>query len=550
MNFESLKELYEAEAPENAQIVLNHYSVEKRIGQGSFAKIYQCRDTKTNKKFALKVEKIIDNFPTTPKEYETLKVLEGVNGVPAAHQIVKVKGTHYAVVMELLGMNLASVMQKLGRPLGLKSVLMVADQLLGILEEVHRRGVLHRDIKPENILIGSGNNSSQVYLVDYGLSKMWRNSDGSHVPLREGKSLVGTARFASLNNHQGKEQGKRDDLESLLYTLIYLLNKNLPWKETPAKLTSSLKYEYIESLKVSFGKNEICMAAPLEFFEIFSHIRKLDFTETPNYCFLRSLVRKAFHSTGQSFDQQFEWSSLLPKSQESIVTSSQDLRTRLQFSPEEDAAKDIPKETRQHNPLNKQFKTDLEVKSSSPLLPKMNAETPNKYKKEIGFDELSQVSDEERSAYSVISVLRSNDANDNPVEDTERPKKLNFSEMIPDFEKSEGEFDDNPWDLKEEMCDEFDPEEDRVIDKYYILNKKNLAKKSKTELDFIESPTTPKKHKSDLFNGGLNWSKMRETRSQELSREVLHKRAGHEGALKISRGANGHNKNEKNQFRK
>lgn len=77
--------------------------------------------------------------------------------------------------------------------------------MISRIERLHTRGYIHRDLKPENILIGLEENASTVFLIEFGLTKKWKLPSGEHIPFKDGKSLTGTARYASANTHLGIE---------------------------------------------------------------------------------------------------------------------------------------------------------------------------------------------------------------------------------------------------------------------------------------------------------------------------------------------------------
>jgi len=112
----------------------------------------------------------------------------------------------------------------------LKTMLMLAEQMIARLEYLHSQGWLHRDIKPDNFMCGHGLDDRSLYLIDFGLAKKYTKR-GTHMPFREDLGLEGTARYCGLNVHRGYEPGRRDDLEAIGYVLAYFnLRGKLPWQ--------------------------------------------------------------------------------------------------------------------------------------------------------------------------------------------------------------------------------------------------------------------------------------------------------------------------------
>jgi serine/threonine protein kinase len=110
------------------------------------------------------------------------------------------------MVMDLLGASLETLFERCKHKFDLKTVCICATQMIKRIEKVHEEGIIHRDIKPDNFLIGGTDATSDfIYVIDFGLAKFYRGPNGEHIPYREGKNLTGTARYASLNTHLGKE---------------------------------------------------------------------------------------------------------------------------------------------------------------------------------------------------------------------------------------------------------------------------------------------------------------------------------------------------------
>lgn len=130
------------------------------------------------------------------------------------------------------------------------------------IERVHEERIIHRDIKPDNFLIGGTElNKDNIYIIDFGLAKAYRDTDGKHIPYRDGKNLTGTARYASIATHKGKEQSRRDDLETIGHVLLYFLKGSLPWQGLPGKNKND-KYNAIKKKKLETPLEELCKGIP------------------------------------------------------------------------------------------------------------------------------------------------------------------------------------------------------------------------------------------------------------------------------------------------
>ncbi|KAK3007441.1 hypothetical protein RJ639_014988 [Escallonia herrerae] len=293
----------------------NKFRLGRKIGSGSFGEIYLGTNIQTNEEVAIKLETIKTKHPQLLYESKLYKILQGGTGIPNVRWF-GVEGDYNVLVMDLLGPSLEDLFNFCSRKLSLKTVLMLADQMVGLfssinrVEFVHSKSFLHRDIKPDNFLMGLGRRANQVYVIDFGLAKKYRDSSThAHIPYRENKNLTGTARYASMNTHLGIEQSRRDDLESLGYVLIYFLRGSLPWQGLKAG-TKKQKYEKISEKKVSTSIEALCRGYPSEFASYFHYCRTLRFDDKPDYAYLKRIFRDLFIREGFQFDYVFDWTIL------------------------------------------------------------------------------------------------------------------------------------------------------------------------------------------------------------------------------------------------
>ncbi|PKA56446.1 Casein kinase I isoform delta-like [Apostasia shenzhenica] len=297
----------------------NKFRLGRKIGSGSFGEIYLATNVQTNEEVAIKLENVKTKHPQLLYESKLYRILQGGTGIPNVRWF-GVEGDYNVLVMDLLGPSLEDLFNFCSRKLSLKSVLMLADQMINRVEYVHGKSFLHRDIKPDNFLMGLGRRANQVYIIDFGLAKKYRDSSThQHIPYRENKNLTGTARYASMNTHLGIEQSRRDDLESLGFVLMYLLRGSLPWQGLKAG-TKKQKYEKISEKKVSTSIEALCRGYPTEFASYFHYCRSLRFDDKPDYAYLKRLFRDLFIREGFQFDYVFDWTIL--KYQQSQTASA------------------------------------------------------------------------------------------------------------------------------------------------------------------------------------------------------------------------------------
>ncbi|KAJ6725867.1 CASEIN KINASE-RELATED [Salix purpurea] len=310
-------------------VIGGKFKLGRKIGSGSFGELYLGINVQSGEEVAVKLESVKTKHPQLHYESKLYMLLQGGTGIPHLKWF-GVEVDYNVMVIDLLGPSLEDLFNYCNRKLSLKTVLMLADQLINRVEYMHSRGFLHRDIKPDNFLMGLGRKANQVYIIDYGLAKKYRDlQTHKHIPYRYKAAIqeifclvffpskkgsaedaaVGTARYASVNTHLGVEQSRRDDLESLGYVLMYFLRGSLPWQGLKAG-TKKQKYDRISEKKMLTPTKVLCKNYPSEFTSYFHYCRSLRFEDKPDYSYLKRLFRDLFIREGYQFDYVFDWTIL------------------------------------------------------------------------------------------------------------------------------------------------------------------------------------------------------------------------------------------------
>ncbi|KAF8392439.1 hypothetical protein HHK36_022781 [Tetracentron sinense] len=278
-------------------VIGGKFKLRRKIANGSFCEICLGVNVESGEEVAVKLESVESKHPQLRHESKLYRLLQGGTGIPHLKWF-GVEGGYNAMVIDLLGPSLEDLFYYCSRKFTLKTVLMLADQLVSI----------------------------RVYFIDYGLAKKYKDKTHKHIQYRRsflsGKTGLSLARLGGLAMPALTltlelfallaEQSRRDDLESLGYVLMYFLRGSLPWQGLKAG-TKKQKYDKISEKKMLTPIEVLCKSYPSEFISYFHHCRSLQFDDKPDYSYLKRLFQDLFIREGYQFDYVFDWTMRYPQ---------------------------------------------------------------------------------------------------------------------------------------------------------------------------------------------------------------------------------------------
>ena len=303
-NMQSLK------LDENEKLLYKNFTIiiNRQLGKGGFGQIYLGRNIKENIPIAIKVE---ENGTRSHLflEYEILQDIQGDEGIPKVYKF-KQGHKHNYLIMELLGKSIDKLFSECKKNFSYKTIFQIGYQMIQRIEYIHSKGYIHRDIKPGNFVIGKGDKSKIIYIIDFGLSKRYIDKNNKkHIPYKEGKGLTGTARYVSLFTHYGIEQSRRDDIEGIAYNLIYLAKGKLPWQGVKTK-NKKEKHKKIMESKLAYTPEQLCKDLPDEFVNLLKYSRNLEFEENPDYKSIKLMFKNHITKNGGTMNFEFDWDKI------------------------------------------------------------------------------------------------------------------------------------------------------------------------------------------------------------------------------------------------
>ena len=291
-------------------IYIGDYSYFDRhlIGNGSFGQVFCGVHRYRRFRVAIKLPTEKSNCDMIDREVQFTRKMACEPGFPMLFYSSVIRGK-YVMVESLLGPSLDKLFIYCNKSFPMKTICLIGIDMVKRLRSMHKSGLLHRDLKPNNFTWGNYSknyytfnhcttpdyDTKTIYLIDFGLSESYIDpKTGTCYKNEKGGKFIGTLRYSSCNSHKGIRQCRKDDLESLMYILIYFYKGKLPWQDVKSKKKEE-KHQKIKEEKLKTTVETLCKDMPKEFEHLLNYIKGILFTEEPNYEKILSSFRNIIH---------------------------------------------------------------------------------------------------------------------------------------------------------------------------------------------------------------------------------------------------------------
>jgi len=209
---------------------LGDYQLLRKLGRGGMADVYAARQLSLGREVALKVlrpdfARDNDYIHRFRREARAAAKLNHPN-IVQVYEVGNVDSIHY-IAQELVdGENLRQSLDRNG-VIGTEGAIEVLVGVASALEVAAEAGITHRDIKPENVM---RNVRGIIKVADFGLARIGTDVDATQSNLTQVGLTLGTPRYMSPEQVQGKTVDTRSDLYSLGITAYHLLAGRPPFE--------------------------------------------------------------------------------------------------------------------------------------------------------------------------------------------------------------------------------------------------------------------------------------------------------------------------------
>ncbi|TKR60192.1 hypothetical protein L596_027480 [Steinernema carpocapsae] len=327
------------------KIVGKRWKIVDKLGEGGCGAVYLVEEVKTQAKAALKAESnFVAGGSVLKLEVQILRRLQGRKHVAQLFHSGR-KEKYCYMVMTLFGHSLQNLFRQCNKQFTLSTLLRVGVHMLYGIKQLHEVGFVHRDIKPANLAVGRGAEAKIIHLLDFGLAREYVIQNNGKLEIRkkrENTLFRGTTKYCSSNTHTRNEQGRPDDLWSMVYVLAEFRGP-LPWDQLREKADIGKK-------KIQTMDEELLAKCPEEMLNITKHLNTLSYYTRPDYHLIYMVFVDVMEKNDVKFYDPYDWEdpkskpkgrSRRPRLSQVLSTSAPKLPSKIKTLTEDPSVKTL-----------------------------------------------------------------------------------------------------------------------------------------------------------------------------------------------------------------